>query len=92
MVEKTIEECLMQEPDLSVGNILKLHTRAQLQKDDLYTFLKREMPEISTEDRLKYLSAVLNDYFEAYAIREDEEIRDGGYVIKRFMPKGARDA
>ena len=82
----------MPELDLSVGNILKLHTRAQLQKDDLYTFLKREMPDISTQERLQYLSAVLNDHFEAYDIKEGDEIRDEGYIIKRFIPKGTLDA
>ncbi len=74
--------------DLSIGNILKLHTKAQLQRDDLYTFLKNELPKISTEDRLKYLSAILNDYFEDYTNTQDE-LRDGGYIIKKFYPKGS---
>jgi len=82
----------MAHPDLSVGNIVKLHAKAQRQGDDLYTFLKRELPDISVEERLQYLSAVLNDHFEGYRIDESDEIRDGGYIIKRFVPVGELDA
>ena len=78
----------MEEVDLSVGNILKFNTKAQLQKDDLYTFLKREFPDIPVEERLKYLSAVLNDFFEEYTFDSDDEFSADGYVIKRFYPKG----
>jgi hypothetical protein len=74
--------------DLSVGNILKLHTKAQLQNDDLYTFLKREFSDISAEERLKYLSAILNDYFEAYHYDNADEYSADGYIVKRFYPKG----
>ncbi len=66
--------------DLSTGTILRLHTRAQMQGDDLYTFLKRELPDISTQERLHYLTAILNDYFEEYR-KGEGEIRDGGYRI-----------
>jgi len=82
----------MNDVDLSVGNILKLNTRAQLQNDDLYTFLKREFPEISAEDRLKYLSAILNDFFEAYTFDSNDEFSSDGYIIKRFYPKGIDSA
>ncbi len=78
----------MAEVDLSIGNILKLHTKAQLQKEDLYSFLKKEMPEITPEERLQYLSAILNDHLEAYAFNTDDEYRVDGYIIKRFYPKG----
>jgi hypothetical protein len=76
------------EPDLSLGNILCLHTRAQLQKEDLYTFLRKEFPEIPVEDRLKYLAAILNDFFEEYGYDPEDEMSVDGYRIKRFMPKG----
>ncbi len=79
----------MAEVDLSVGNILKLNTKVQLQKDDLYTFLKREFPDISAEDRLKYLSAVLSDFFEAYTFDSDDEFSADGYIIKKFYLKGS---
>jgi len=79
-------------PDLSPGNILKLHTRAQLQKDDLYTFLKRELPEISVEERLQYLAAILNDFLEEYDYDNDDEMSMDGYRIKRFRPRGLSDA
>jgi len=76
------------EPDLSPGTILRLHTRAQLQAEDLYTFLRKEFPEIPVEDRLKYLAAILNDFFEEYEHDPDDEMSVDGYRIKRFIPKG----
>jgi hypothetical protein len=76
------------EPDLSPGNILRLHTRAQLQREDLYTFLRKELPEIPVEDRLKYLAAILNDFLEEYEYDSDDEMSIDGYRIKRFLPKG----
>ena len=78
--------------DLSPGNILKLHTRAQLQEEDLYTFLKRELPEISVEERLQYLAAILNDFLEEYDYDNDDEMSRDGYRIKRFLPKGLSNA
>ncbi|WP_456432408.1 hypothetical protein [Nitratifractor sp.] len=75
--------------DLSTGTILRLHTRAQMQGDDLYTFLKRGFPQAPVEERLQYLAAILNDYFEEYR-KGEGEIRDGGYRIARFLPKGTR--
>lgn len=78
----------MAEVDLSVGNILKLHTKAQMQKEDLYTFLKKEFPDLSAEERLQYLAAILNDYLEAYDFDPDDEYRVDGYIVKRFFPKG----
>jgi hypothetical protein len=76
------------ELDLSPGNILRLHTRAQLQKEDLYTFLRKELLEVPVEDRLKYLAAILNDFFEEYDHDPKDEMSVDGYRIKRFMPKG----
>ena len=78
----------MAEVDLSVGNILKLHTKAQLQKEDLYSFLKKELPDITPEERLQYLSAILNDYLEAYDFDSSDEYSVDGYIVKRFYPKG----
>ena len=77
-----------QEPDLSIGTILKLHTRAQRQREDLYTFLSKELPDIPVEDRLQYLAAILNDYFEAYRFDPEDEMSRDGYRIKRFYPVG----
>jgi hypothetical protein len=78
--------------DLSVGNILKLNTKAQLQQEDLYSFLKKELPDIPVEDRLKYLSAILNDFFESYTFDKDDEFSIDGYIVKRFYPKGSLHA
>ncbi|WP_457607387.1 hypothetical protein [Nitratifractor sp.] len=78
--------------DLSVEKILQLHRKAQEQKEDLYNFLRREFPDISPEERLQYLSAILNDHFEAYDYDPKDEIRVDGYIVKRFLPKGEHDA
>ena len=74
--------------DLSIGNILKLHSRAQRQQEDLYSYLKRELPDLSPEERLQYLSAILNDYLESYRWDDSDEMRADGYIVKRFYPKG----
>ncbi len=74
--------------DLSIGNILKLHTKAQQQEADLYTFLKKALPDITPEERLQYLSAILNDHLEAYRFEQSDEYRVDGYIVKRFYPIG----
>jgi hypothetical protein len=78
--------------DLSTGNVLKLHTRAQMQDKDLYSFLKKELPEIGVEERLQYLAAILNDFLEEYDYDPEDEMSMDGYRIKRFFPKGESDA
>jgi hypothetical protein len=40
------------------------------------------------EDRLKYLAAILNDFFEEYEHDPADEMSIDGYRIKRFMPRG----
>ncbi|ADV47219.1 hypothetical protein [Nitratifractor salsuginis] len=77
--------------DLSRGNILKLHTRAQLQDRDLYSFLSETFPELPVEDRLKYLAAILNDFFEEYDFDPEDEMSRDGYRIKRFYPRKVLD-
>ena len=78
----------MVEVDLSIGNTLKLHTKAQLLQEDLYRFLKKEMPDITPKERLQYLSAILNNHLEAYTFDTDDEYNVDGYIVKRFYPKG----
>ena len=73
--------------DLSQKNILKLHNLAKKQNKDLYSFLKEKFPNICVEDRLKYLSAILNDFLEEYEFDNNDEFRSDGYIIKRFYPK-----
>jgi len=74
--------------DFSEENIKKLHEECKKQDKDLYMFLKDEMPELSTEERLKYLSAVLNDFIEEYEWDEKaQRHRDEGYLIVKFHPK-----
>ena len=52
--------------DLSLENIKNLHNKCKNQKEDLYTFLKKEFPSLSVEERLKYLATILNDFIEEY--------------------------
>jgi hypothetical protein len=78
-------------PDLSPGNILKLHTQAQRQEQDLYTFLRERFPDVPVEDRLKYLAAILNDFFEDYRFDPEDEMSRDGYRIKRFYPRKVFD-
>jgi hypothetical protein len=78
----------MQKLDLSEENIKKLHDKCKKQDKDLYMFLKEEMPDISTEDRLKYLASVLNDFLEEYEWDENaKRHKDDGYSIVKFWPK-----
>ncbi|MEO1958079.1 MAG: hypothetical protein ABGX23_00845 [Nautiliaceae bacterium] len=78
----------MEKLDLSEENIKKLHTKCKAQDKDLYMFLKEEMPDISTEDRLKYLATVLNDFLEEYEWDEKApRHKDDGYSIVKFWPK-----
>ncbi len=52
-----------------------------------YSWLKGHFPHLTVEERLKYLATILNEHFDDYQTDTDGEIRDGGYVIKRFFPK-----
>jgi Fe-S oxidoreductase len=82
--EKNIQKPL----DLSIKNIKKLHEKFKTQNGHLYEFLKKEFPELSTEDRLKYLASVLNDYIEEYEWDEKaERHREDGYSIVKFYSK-----
>ena len=74
-------------PDLSEENIARLNEEVQSQSDHLYAFLKRKFPDLPVETRLQYLAAVLNDFFDDYTYDEEEETKDGGYIIKKFFPK-----
>ena len=77
----------MKAPDLSEARIADLHREVMAQERDLYTFLKGRFPDLPVEERLKYLAAVLNDHFDDYRFDADDELRDEGYVIKRFYPR-----
>jgi len=74
--------------DLSEENIKKLHNKCKLQDKDLYLFLKNEFPHLDIEDRLKYLSTILNDFLEEYEYNEKApRHKDEGYSIVKFFPK-----
>ncbi len=80
-------------PDLSEERIQRLHGEAQNQSEDLYTFLKKKFPDLPIEERLRYLAAILNDFLEEYRWENDDELKDEGYIVKRFYPKaGAENA
>ena len=79
----------MENLDLSIENIKKLNDKCQNQDKHLYEFLKDEFPELSTEDRLKYLATILNDFFEDYEFNEKaDRHKEDGYLIVKFYPKG----
>ena len=75
--------------NLSEENIKRLNDKCQAQDRHLYEFLKDEFPNLSTEDRLKYLATILNDHFEDYEFDEKgERHKEDGYSIVKFWPKG----
>jgi len=74
--------------DLSEENIKKLHNKCKSQNKDLYLFLKDEFPQMDMENRLKYLSTILNDFLEEYEWDEKApRHKDEGYSIVKFFPK-----
>jgi len=74
--------------DLSEENIKKLHNKCKSQNKDLYLFLKDEFPQMDIENRLKYLSTILNDFLEEYEYDEKApRHKDEGYSIVKFFPK-----
>ena len=78
----------MKNIDLSKENMKKLHQKCKTQDKDLYMFLKDEFPDISVEDRLKYLAGILNDFIEEYEWDEKApRHKDEGYLIVKFQPK-----
>jgi hypothetical protein len=72
--------------DLRPERIAALHERIRRQEKDIYTFLMEEFPDIAVEERLRYLAAILNDFFDDYTFDPNDELRHEGYVIKRFFP------
>ncbi len=79
-------------PDLSEEHIAKLNEEVQNQSDHLYAFLKRTFPDLPIEGRLQYLATILNDFFDDYIFDEKDEMKDEGYVIKKFFPRAPRSA
>jgi hypothetical protein len=78
--------------DLSEEFIAQLNRECQNQSDHLYQFLKGRFPELSVEERLKYLATILNDHFDDYQFDQNgERARDGGYSIVKFFPKGKKE-
>jgi predicted type IV restriction endonuclease len=74
--------------DLSKENIRRLNEKCQKQDKHLYEFLKNEYPKLKTENRLKYLATVLNDFFEDYEFDEKApRHKEDGYSIVKFWPK-----
>jgi hypothetical protein len=77
------------ELDFSEEFIRELNRECQQQSDHLYNFLKGKFPELTTEERLKYLAVILNDHLEEYQFdTAGERHREDGYSIVKFFPKG----
>ena len=68
-------------------DIKKLHEKCKTQQSDLYSFLEKELPELSIEDRLKLMAEVLNEYLEEYNYDNTKKIKRDAYSITQFHPK-----
>ena len=68
-------------------DIKKLHTKCKNQEEDLYSFLEKELPELSIEERLKVMAEVLNEYLEEYEYDSSKKIKRDAYSITQFHPK-----
>ena len=58
-----------------------------MQECDLYSFLEKELPELSIEERLKVMAEVLNEYLEEYNYDSSKKIKRDAYSITQFHPK-----
>ena len=68
-------------------DIKRLHEKCKTQECDLYSFLEKELPELTIEDRLKVMAEVLNEYLEEYAYDSTKKIKRDAYSITQFHPK-----
>jgi len=68
-------------------DIEKLHRKCQEGECDLYSFLEKELPELSIEDRLKVMAEILNDYLEEYDYDQADKLKRESYSITKFKPK-----
>ncbi len=68
-------------------DIKDLHKKCKMQECDLYSFLEKELPELSIEERLKVMAEVLNEYLEEYNYDSSKKIKRDAYSITQFHPK-----
>jgi len=68
-------------------DIEKLYEKSMRSDEDLYSFLEKELPDLSIEDRLKVMASILNDYLESYEYDQKEKLKREEYSITKFKPK-----
>ncbi len=73
--------------DLDENMLKELHDGCRARGCDLYSYLKERFPASDTQQRLKYLAAVLNEFLEDYEYDKEDRIKEDGYLIVRFFPK-----
>ncbi len=68
-------------------DIKKLHQECKEGKEDLYSYIAKKFPDKSTEERLKVMAHILNDYLEEYEYDQKNKLKENGYLITKFFPK-----
>jgi hypothetical protein len=68
-------------------NIKEIHQKCQKQSEDLYSFLEKELPSLTVDERLKVMAEVLNDYLEEYEYNQKDKLKKEEYSITKFFPK-----
>ena len=72
---------------MDLKKIATLHEKCKECGDDLYSFLEREFPDISIEERLKIMASILNEHLEEYEFNQADKLKREGYSITKFCPK-----
>ncbi len=72
---------------MDLKEIAKLHEKCKECGEDLYSFLEREFPDISIEERLKIMASILNEHLEEYDYDQADKLKREDYSITRFHPK-----
>ena len=72
---------------MDLEKIKKLHEKCCQGRSDLYSFLEEELPELSTEDRLKVMAQVLNEHLDEYEYDQRDKLKRDDYSITKFFPK-----
>ncbi len=78
---------MVKEEAMDLEKIQALHKKCQAQECDLYSFLEKEFPELSIEDRLKVMASVLNEHLEEYEYNQADKLKREDYSITKFYPK-----
>ncbi len=72
---------------MDLKKIADLHEKCKECGEDLYSFLEREFPDISIEERLRIMASILNEHLEEYDYDQADKLKRDDYSITRFHPK-----